>query len=131
MKKDLSHAVESIKTNRAEIERLQAEIREICFDCIKKEKDIKVGDLIYIPSKNKYGIFVELHNEDVENQIIKSNFLTKQGLPSKNITTVKLSDLEKVTDSLENIIINNFSGEDFDAEKAIKACSEAINNLKK
>ena len=130
MEKFINNADNIISEKRVEIEKLQTEIREICFDCISKQKDITVGDMIYIPSKNKYAIFVELHNEDVKNQVIKSNLLTKLGLPSKNITTVSLNDLEKVTDSVENIINNNFSGEDFNAEKAILACKNLINELK-
>lgn len=130
MKNFIDTADKTIVEKRDSIQKLQDEIREICFDCIHKQKDIQVGDLIYVPSKDKYGIFIELHNEDVKNPVIKSNFLTKLGLPSKNITTVNLSDLEKVTDSLENIINNNFSGEEFDAKKAIEACEESIKNLK-
>lgn len=130
MNKFVDNAYETISSKRVEIEKLQTEIREICFECIKKQKDIEIGDMIYIPSKNKYGIFVELHNEDVKEQVIKSNLLTKQGLPSKNITTVSLNDLEKVTDSLDNVIKSNFSGEDFDADKAIEGCKIAIEKLK-
>lgn len=130
MKDFISNSDKLINEKRLQVEKLQLEIRDICFECISKQKDIEIGDLIYIPSKNKFGIFVELHNEDVNNQVIKSNFLTKQGMPSKNITTVALNDLEKVTDTLDEIIKNNFSGEDFDADKAISACKEAIKNLK-
>lgn len=130
MEKFMNNADKIISEKRVEIEKLQTEIREICFECISKQKDIKIGDMIYIPSKNKYAIFVELHNEDVYNQVIKTNLLTKQGLPSKNITTVSLNDLEKVTDSIENIINSNFSGEDFDAEKAILACKNLMEKLK-
>ena len=130
MKDFISNADALINEKRLEIEKLQLEIRNICFECISKQKDIEIGDLIYVPSKNKFGIFVELHNEDVNNQVIKSNFLTKQGMPSKNITTVALNDLEKVTDVLDEVIKNNFSGEDFDANKAILTCKETIKNLK-
>lgn len=130
MEKFMNNADKIISEKRVEIEKLQTEIREICFECISKQKDIKIGDMIYIPSKNKYAIFVELHNEDVHNQVIKTNLLTKQGLPSKNITTVSLNDLEKVTDSIENIINSNFSGEDFNAEEAILACKNLMEKLK-
>lgn len=130
MEKYIAESNELLSQKRESIEKLQSEIRDICFDCIKKQKDIQIGDLIYIPSKNKYGIFVELHNEDVLNQVIKSNLLTKLGMPSKNITTVSINDLEKVTDSLEDIIKNNFSGEEFDADKAILSCNETIEKLK-
>lgn len=126
----INNADKLINEKRLHIEKLQLEIRNICFECISKQKDIEIGDLIYIPSKNKFGIFIELHNEDVNNQVIKSNLLTKQGIPSKNITTVALNDLEKVTDNLEEVIKNNFSGEDFDANKAILTCEEIIKNLK-
>lgn len=126
----INNADKLINEKRLHIEKLQLEIRNICFECISKQKDIEIGDLIYIPSKNKFGIFIELHNEDVNNQVIKSNLLTKQGIPSKNITTVALKDLEKVTDNLEEVIKNNFSGEDFDANKAILTCEEIIKNLK-
>lgn len=119
-----------ISQKRLEIKKLQDEIREICLDCILKEKNIQIGDMIYVPSKNKYGIFTELHNEDVTNLIIKSNFLTKLGMPSKNITTVKINELEKVTEPIQDVINNNFSGEEFDANKALSAYSEAIENLK-
>lgn len=130
MKELLKTSEVSINEKRNQIVTLQEEIRNICFECIEKSKNITVGDLVYVPSKNKYGIFIDLHNEDVSNQIIKTNFLTKLGLPSKNVTTVKLNDLEKVTDSIENIINNNFEGEDFDPQKAIVACKDAIKNLK-
>lgn len=130
MEKFMNNADKIISEKRVEIEKLQTEIREICFECINKQKDIKIGDMIYIPSKNKYAIFVELHNEDVHNQVIKTNLLTKQGLPSKNITTVSLNDLEKVTDSIENIINSNFSGEDFNAEEAILSCKNLMEKLK-
>ena len=130
MKDFIENADKLIDEKRLQIEKLQSEIREICFESILKQKDIKIGDLIYIPSKNKFGIFIELHNEDVINPIIKSNLLTKQGMPSKNVTTVSLKDLEKVTDSIKNVIENNFSGEDFNAEKVISVCEEAIENLK-
>lgn len=126
----INNADKLINEKRLHIEKLQLEIRDICFECISKQKDIEIGDLIHIPSKNKFGIFIELHNEDVNNQVIKSNLLTKQGIPSKNITTVALKDLEKVTDNLEEVIKNNFSGEDFDANKAILTCEEIIKNLK-
>lgn len=125
----ITNADKLIQEKRFQISKLQDEIKQLCFDCIQKQKDVKVGDLIYIPSKNKYGIFIDLHNEDVNNQILKSNLLTKQGLPSKNITTVSLNDLEKVTETLEYIITTNFSGEEFDANKAISACNELINKL--
>lgn len=126
----MNNADKLINEKRLHIEKLQFEIRNICFECISKQKDIEIGDLIYIPSKNKFGIFIELHNEDVNNQVIKSNLLTKQGVPSKNITTVALNDLEKVTEDLDVIIKNNFSGEDFDANKAILTCKEIIKKLK-
>lgn len=130
MKELLKASEVSINEKRNQVATLQKEIRSICFECIEKSKDITVGDLVYIPSKNKYGIFIDLHNEDVSNQVIKTNLLTKLGLPSKNVTTVQLNDLEKVTDSIENIINNNFEGEDFDPQKAIHACEEAIKKLK-
>ena len=125
--KNTSHTIDK---KRLEISKLQSEIRELCFECVYKQKDITIGDLIYIPSKNKYGIFSELHNEDVNNLVIKSNLLTKQGMPSKNITTVSINDLEKVTETIENIVTNNFSGEDFEPQKSINVCKEVINNLK-
>lgn len=130
MKDFINNADKTIIEKREQIQQLQTDIKEICFDCIKKQKDIEVGDLIYVASKNKYGIFIDLHNEDVKNPIIKSNFLTKLGLPSKNITTVNLADLEKITEPIEDIVNNNFEGEDFNAEKAIQACKEAIEKLK-
>ena len=130
MKELLKTSEQTINEKREQIVSLQEDIRNICFDCIKQSKDIEVGDLVYVPSKNKYGIFIDLHNEDVNNQIIKTNFLTKLGLPSKNVTTVNISDLEKVTDTVENVINNNFEGEEFNPEKAISACKEAIGKLK-
>lgn len=130
MQEYIQNASQLIDAKRFEIEKLQSEIREICFESIKKQKDIQIGDMLYIPSKNKFAIFVELHNEDVNNQVIKTHMLTKQGVPSKNITTVSITDLEKVTDSLENVIKNNFSGEEFNAEEAVMACKNSIENLK-
>lgn len=126
-----SNANKLIENKRFQISNLEREIRQICFDFIEKQKNIKVGDLIFIPSKNKYAIFVDLHNEEISNQVIKTHVLTKQAMPSKNITTVSLNDLEKVNDKLENIIKTNFSSEELDKNKAISAYQELIHKIKK
>ena len=122
---------EAINTKYNQIEELKKEIRELCFDHIKEEKDIVLGDLIEIPSKNKFAIFSDLHTENVDESIIKTFVLTKLGLPSKKVTTFNINDIVKVNDSLETIISNNFSGEEFDATVAIKACKDVQAELSK
>lgn len=120
---------ELINKKNSEIESLRNEIRQICFEHIKEEKDIVLGDLIEIPSKNKFAIFCELHTENVEESVIKTFVLTRLGLPSKKITTFNINDVNKVSESIETIINNNFSGEDFDAQTAINACKETQSQL--
>lgn len=122
---------ELINKKNSEIENLKNEIRQICFEHIKDKKDISLGDMIEIPSKNKFAIFSELHTENVEESVIKTFVLTRLGLPSKKVTTFNINDVKKVTESIDTIINNNFSGEDFDAEVAIKACKEVQSQLAK
>lgn len=122
---------EAINTKYNQIEELKKEIRELCFEHIKEEKDIVLGDLIEIPSKNKFAIFSDLHTENVDESIIKTFVLTKLGLPSKKVTTFNINDIVKVNDNLETIISNNFSGEEFDATTAINACKEVQAELSK
>lgn len=122
---------EAINTKYNQIEQLKIEIRELCFEHIKEEKNIVLGDLIEIPSKNKFAIFSDLHTENVDECVIKTFVLTKLGVPSKKVTTFNINDIIKVTEDLENIIHNNFSGEEFDANKAIAACKETQSELSK
>ena len=122
--------INKINDNKNKISELELNIREICFEHIKDVKDIEVGDLIYVPSKKKYGFFTDLYNDNIEDMTVRANFLTKQGLVSKNVTIVKINDLEKCTDSIENIINTNFSDEDTDKEKAIIVCNEFFSNMK-
>lgn len=122
---------EAINAKYNQIEQLKREIRELCFEHIKEEKNIVLGDLIEIPSKNKFAIFSDLHTENVDECVIKTFVLTKLGIPSKKVTTFNINDINKVTESLDNIINNNFSGEEFDANKAILACKETQAELSK
>jgi hypothetical protein len=118
-----------VKKNK-EIETLKQEIRDICFEYIYEEKNIVVGDMIEIPSKGKFAIFSELHTEDINDMMIKSYVLTKAGVPAKKITTFNLEDVVKINDSIENIVKNNFSGEDFNPDVSVKECVEVQNSLR-
>lgn len=122
---------EMINTKYNQIEELKKEIRELCFEHIKEAKDVVLGDLIEIPSKNKFAIFSDLHTENVDECVIKTFVLTKLGLPSKKVTTFNINDVVKVNTDLETIIKNNFSGEEFDADKAISGCKEVQAKLSK
>ena len=122
---------EVINSKYNQIEQLKLEIRELCFEHIKEQKDIVLGDLIEIPSKNKFAIFSDLHTENVDECVIKTFVLTKMGVPSKKVTTFNINDVNKVTEDLEKLIKNNFSGEEFDADKAISACKEVQKELSK
>jgi nucleoid DNA-binding protein len=121
---------ELIKQKNEQIETLKKEIRNICFEYVKEEKDLVVGDMVEIPSKGKFAFFSELHTEDINDMIIKSYVLTKAGIPAKKITTFNLGDIVKVKDSIDSIVKNNFSGEDFNADKAIEACIETQQSLR-
>lgn len=121
-----------IEDANAKIKELQMNIRNTCFENIKEEKNISLGDLIYVSKANKFGIFTNLYNEDIDNPVIRVNYLTKKGLPSKNVTTVNLADLEKCSLSLEDILKENFTQEeDFDLEKALKLGTELMLEFKK
>lgn len=121
---------ELINSKLEQITSLKADIRNICFEHIKESKDVEIGDLIHIPSKDKYAIFSELHTETIENSVLKCFALTKLGMPGKKITTFSLKDVEKCKDTIENIISTSFSGEDFDADKAIDSCRKVQAQLK-
>lgn len=122
---------ELINKKNNEILKLKNEIRDICFEHIKESKNIKVGDLVKIPSKNKFAIFSDLHTETVNDSVIKTLVLTRLGVPSKKVTTFNINDVVKVDEKLETVIQNNFSGEDFDAKKAVESCIETQSQLQK
>lgn len=120
---------ELINKKNEEINTLKKEIRELCFEHIKESKDLSVGDFIEIPSKNKFAIFTDLHTENIDNCIIKTFVLTKLGIPSKRVTTFNLNDVNKIQISIEDVIKNNFEGEDFDEKTAIEACLSSQSDL--
>ena len=120
-----------INQKNNQIEALKAEIREICFEHIKEEKGLVLGDFIEIPSKNKFAVFSDLHTESADDCVIKTFVLTRLGLPSKKVTTFKLEDVQAITKDIKDIINENFSGEDFDADAAIDACLTVKNLLSK
>lgn len=120
-----------INKKNDEIQVLKNEIREICFEHIKEEKGIVLGDFIEIPSKNKFAIFSDLHTESAEESVIKTFVLTRLGLPSKKVTTFKLEDVQKINKDIKDIINENFSGEEFDADAALNACLETQKELSK
>ena len=120
-----------INQKNSQIESLKAEIRELCFEHIKEEKGLILGDFIEIPSKNKFAVFSDLHTESADNCVIKTFVLTRLGFPSKKVTTFKLEDVQAITKDIKDIINENFSGEDFDADAAIDACLTVKNLLSK
>ena len=120
-----------INQKNSQIESLKAEIRELCFEHIKEEKGLVLGDFIEIPSKNKFAVFSDLHTESADDCVIKTFVLTRLGLPSKKVTTFKLEDVQAITKDIKDIINENFSGEDFDADAAIDACLTVKNLLSK
>lgn len=120
-----------INKKNNEIETLKNEIREICFEHIKAEKDIVLGDFIEIPSKNKFAVFSDLHTESADECVIKTFILTRLGLPSKKVTTFKLDDVQKINKDIKDVINENFSGEEFDADAALDACLTVQKQLSK
>ena len=120
-----------INQKNNQIEVLKNEIREICFQHIKDEKNIVLGDFIEIPSKNKFAVFSDLHTESADDCVIKTFVLTRLGLPSKKVTTFKLEEVQKITKDIKDIVNENFSGEDFDADVAIDACLTVQKSLSK
>lgn len=120
-----------INKKNNEIEILKSEIRDICFEYIKEEKGLALGDFIEIPSKNKFAVFSDLHTESADECVIKTLVLTRLGLPSKKVTTFKLEEVQKISRDIKDIINENFSGEDFDADAAIDACLTVQKQLSK
>lgn len=120
-----------INKKNNEIEVLKSEIREICFEHIKEEKGLVLGDFIEIPSKNKFAVFSDLHTESADDSVIKTLVLTRLGLPSKKVTTFKLNEVQKISKDIKDIINENFSGEDFDADAALDACLTVQKELSK